>query len=181
MRKALALGTAAASLSGLVLAGPASAAPGDTVATFTLTGNASGLSVSVPSGTNASPVNLGSAATGATTVSGQLGSVTVTDTRGSLVAAWTASATTTAFTTGGASANETVALARIAYSSGTGTAATGQVGAMTPGVGTGAAPVTMVWAGVGNNTVTFNPTLSFTLLPSQVAGTYTGTVTHSVA
>lgn len=181
MRKALALGTAAASLAGLVAAAsPAGAA--DTVATFTLTGNASGLAISVPAGTAGSPVDLGSAATGALTVGGQLGNVTVTDTRGALVAAWTATATSTAFTTGGGSANETVPTSRIAYSSGAGTAAAGQLGTMTPGVSPAmTAPALMVWAGVGNNTVTFNPTLSFTLLPSQVAGTYQGTVTHSVA
>ncbi|MFP5218819.1 MAG: hypothetical protein ACLGIG_03665 [Actinomycetes bacterium] len=181
MRKVLALGTAAASLAGVVaLASPANAE--DTVATFTLTGNATGLAISVPTGTTESPISLGSAATGATTVGGQLGNVVVTDTRGLLAAAWTATATSTDFTTGTATANETVPTTRIAYNSGAGTAADGQVGTMTPGVSPAlTAPALSVWAGVGNNTVTFNPTLTFTLLPSQVAGTYRGTVTHSVA
>jgi hypothetical protein len=109
--------------------------------------------------------------------------VQVTDTRGSLVAAWTATVSSTDFTTGGASSNETVAKALISYSSGSATKGAGQVGVMTPSVGlTLAAPaVAGIWAGVGNNTVSWNPTLSFSLLASQVAGTYSGTITHSVA
>jgi hypothetical protein len=34
---------------------------------------------------------------------------------------------------------------------------------------------------VGNNTTTWNPTLIVTIPSTAVAGTYTGTVTHSVA
>jgi hypothetical protein len=177
MRKASLIASVALAAAGIALASPASA--GDTGATFTLTGNGAGLAVSVP----ASTVSLGSAATGATSVSGSLGTVQVTDTRGSLVAAWTATVSSTSFTTGTATANETVATSNISYSSGTATKGTGQVGAMTPSVAlTLAAPgVAGVWAGTGNNTVSWNPTLSFTLLASQVAGTYAGTVTHSVA
>lgn len=161
----------------VAVAQPASA--GTTGATFTLSGNSSGLAVSVP----ADGVNLGSAATGASTLSGSLGTVQVTDTRGSLIAAWTATVSSTSFVTGTATTNETVANALISYSSGTATKGTGQVGAMTPSVGVtlGAPAIAGIWAGTGNNTVSWNPTLSFTLLPSQVAGTYAGTITHSVA
>jgi hypothetical protein len=35
-------------------------------------------------------------------------------------------------------------------------------------------------AGIGNNTATWTPTVSFALISSQVAGTYSGTITHSV-
>ncbi|MCW3101395.1 MAG: hypothetical protein JWL77_7013, partial [Chthonomonadaceae bacterium] len=71
----------------------------------------------------------------------------------------------------------------ISYSSGVGSAAVGQVGAMVASVGASLASsaTAATWAGVGNNTVTWNPTLTFALLPSQVVGTYTGTITHSVA
>ena len=175
MRKALVLGSVALAVLGVAVAGPASAA--NSSATFTLTG-AGGLAVSAPVG----PVNLGSAATGAASLSGQLGNITVTDTRGSLAAVWTTTVSSTSFVTGSATTNETVSNALVSYSSGAGTALAGQVGAMVPGVVASlAAPgVASTWAGVSNNTVTWNPTLTFALLPSQVAGTYTGTITHSV-
>lgn len=150
---------------------------GDTPATFTLT--AGSLAISVPT----TSVDLGSVPTGSVTLSGQLGSVTVTDTRGNAVATWTATVTATAFTTGGGTANETVAASNLAYSSGLPTATSG-VGAFVPGVvatlasgGTAAA-----WTGgVGTNSATWNPTLTVTLPPGAVAGTYSGTITHSVA
>lgn len=179
MRKMLVVATTTAVVGVLAgLGAPASAAPGDTGATFTLSAGST-LAVSVPSST----VNLGSATAGATSLTGSLGAVTVTDTRGLLAAAWTATVSSTNFTTGTATANETVSNALISYSSGSATAAAGQVGAMTPSTGlTLAAPaVAGVWAGVGNNTVTWTPSLTFTLLASQVAGTYAGTITHSVA
>jgi hypothetical protein len=178
MRKTLLITTAvAAGLVG-VLAGPASAGT-TTTTTFTVGGNASGLTVSTPG----SASSIATAATGATSASGSLGNITVTDPRGSLAATWTATVSSTDFTTGGATANETVAKGSITYSSGAGTAAAGQVGAMVPSVGASLASgaTAATWAGVGNNTVTWNPTLTFTLLASQVAGTYTGTITHSVA
>jgi hypothetical protein len=158
------------------LAPAAHAAAGDTTTTFSISGGT--LSMSVPSST----VNLGSTSAGSLTFSGQLGSTSVTDNRGALTAVWTATVTSTTFVTGGASANETVAKSNIAYSSGAATATTG-TGTFAPGViatlaaaGTGGA-----WAGVGVNSASWNPTLSFTLLSSQVAGLYTGTINQSVA
>jgi len=64
-----------------------------------------------------------------------------------------------------------------------GTAAVGQVGAMVPSVAVNLATskTAASWSGVGSNTVTWNPTLTLSLLPSQVAGTYSGTISHSVA
>lgn len=187
MRKALAVAASTATM--LALAAPAMAA--DTVTTFVIA-SGTGLAISAPVGTDAAPVNVANVAAGARTASGQLGPVKVTDTRANLVATWTATVSATDFVTGTTSANEasevtaarTVAKASIAYLSGAGTAEDGQVGVMTPTV-TGltlASPVTAsLWAGAGNNTVTWNPTLVFTLKPSQVAGTYQGTITHSVA
>ena len=148
----------------------------DTTVTFDLTGGA--LSVSVP--TSAA---LGSAPTGGGVISGSLGSVTVTDSRGSLVAIWTATVSASDFVTGGGGANEKVAKARIAYASGLATATSG-IGAFVPGTAlTLATPSTAAaWAGgVGNNSATWNPTVSVTLLGSEVAGAYSGTITHSVA
>ena len=188
MRKSLVLAVAALSTAGLgaLIPTAANAAGGSTTATFTLTGNST-LAMSVPS----SPVNLGSAATGATSLSGSLGNVTVTDQRGALPATWTASAVSSAFantTTGGSSADETVAAGNVGYFAGVGTAQAGQVGLFVP-QGTALTPVAIgsstaigAWtAGVGNDTVTWNPTITLTLRASQVAGTYSGTITHSVS
>jgi hypothetical protein len=188
MRKSLALAVAAvsaASVGALVPTAANAATSGGTAATFTLNASST-LAIAVPDG-SVTPISVGSASTGATSVSGSLGNVTVTDGRGALVATWSANAVSTDFTTGTATANETVAKANVAYYAGLGTAALGQVGAFVP-AGTALAPVAIgtsaavgSWTGTGNNTVTWNPTLKFTLLPSQVAGTYSGTVTQSVS
>jgi hypothetical protein len=184
MRKPLVVVMTAAMSVGIAAFVPvaANAGAGDTASTFTLTGNSSGLSIAVPDGST-TPVDLGSANTGAASLSHTLGNVTVTDTRGSLAATWTVTGSTTNFTTGSASANETVAKSNVSYFAGTGSAQSGQVGAFTPvpAVSLASAVPVGAWAGVGNNTVTFNPTITFALLPSQVAGTYSGTITHSVS
>ncbi len=150
----------------------------DTTATFAIT--AGGLAISVPS----SPVALATVASGASSASGQLGAVSVTDTRGNLVATWTTTVSSSTFTTGTATADETVALGSISYASGNATGSSG-VGVFVPMANTAmsaaAALRTVKWTvGIGNNSATWNPTVSFTLLGSQVAGTYSGTVSHSV-
>ena len=164
------------------LAAPAPAATSaPTTTTFTLTGGA--LNITAPASKD-----LGSVATGTATVSAQLGTVTVADTRGALLGAWTASAVTTSFTTGGATASETIAAANANYWSGTATSSTG-VGTFTPGQPLAANQVSIGTAQtafsaavvVGNNSVAWNPTLIVTIPSAAVAGSYTGTVTHSVA
>jgi hypothetical protein len=163
---ALGLGTTAAN----------AATSGSTIATFNITAGA--LSITVP----ASTVALGTASSGAATVSGSLGTVAVSDQRANLVAAWTTTVTSTSFVTGGGSANETVANTAIAYTSGTLT--TTGLGVFAPSVsatvGAGVTAVSLA-AGSGVNTANWNPTIAFTLGAAQVAGTYTGTITHSVA
>lgn len=191
MRKSLAVAVAAFSVAGVGALVPAAAnaacAVGSTTctdATVTVNG-VNNIAIAVPNG---SVVNVATVTTGAASASGSLGNVTVTDTRGALPATWTASAVATAFTTGTATANETIAAGNVAYFAGVGTPAVGQVGAFVPtgtlvtptAIGTTAA-VGSWTAGVGNNTVTWNPTVKFTLLASQVAGTYSGTITHSVS
>ena len=188
MRKSLALSVAGTVLAGVGALAPtaAHAASGGTAATFTLTG-ASSLAISVPDGSS-TPISLGTASTGAASLSHALGNTTVTDARGALAATWTATASSTDFTTGTASTNETVTKANVGYWAGVGTAQLGQVGAFLPS-GTVLTPVALAgsgatvgsWTGVGNNTVTWNPTITLTLLPAQVAGTYSGTITQSVS
>lgn len=169
---ALAVGAAA-----LVFASPVAhaATSGSTTGTFTLSSGS--LSISAPA-----TANLGSAAVGSLTLQGALGNVTVSDQRGSLADSWTTTVSSTSFTTGTATASETVATSNIAYTAGLPTTSAGS-GAFTGGVlaNLSAAGTAGQWAGTGVNTVAWNPTITFTLLGSQVAGTYTGTITHSVA
>ncbi|MBV8981044.1 MAG: hypothetical protein JO086_09115 [Acidimicrobiia bacterium] len=156
----------------------------NTGVSFTLT--AGSLSISAPASANLSS----GTATGTASLSGSLGSTSVTDARGNLTATWTVTVTSTNFTTGGASANETIPKANVSYSSGTATATTG-TGVFTPAVVSslsGTLPATQIgatWTGVSNNSATWNPTIGVTLLNSNsttaVAGTYTATITQSVA
>jgi hypothetical protein len=166
---------AALASGGAVLAPAAHAA---TTATFTI--NAGSLAIAPPSGT----VNLGSVSAGSLLfTSSNFGAVSVSDQRGSLVSTWTASVDTTNFATG-TDTSQIVPKASIAYASGAGTNATGTVGLFTPATvaSFGATPqVGGTFAGTGSNTVSWTPTMTFTLAANQVAGTYTGTVTHSIA
>lgn len=165
------------------IAGPAQAATtGDTTTTFTLTGGA--LAITVPASKA-----LGSVATGAsTTASVQLGTVSVADGRGALLGSWTTSVSSTDFTTGGATANETVAKGNADYWSGAATSTTG-VGTFTPGQLLAANKVTLATSRtafsasvvVGNNTAAWNPTVNVNIPAASVAGDYTGTITHSIA
>ena len=181
-----------------VLAPAAQAAgSGSTDATFTISSGT--LDISVP----ASTVDLtpsGGITTGAGTFSHLLGQTSVSDTRGLLVASWTASVTSTSFTTGTAAGpsptcaagpdctNQTVAAPAIAYAAGAGT---NDIPGNTTGLFTGltaaalsssvGSPVATFVAGTGKNGYHWNPNLTFTLLPTQVAGVYNGTITQSVS
>jgi hypothetical protein len=150
-----------------------SAGDPDTTVTFTVTSGE--LSMSAP--TSAS---LGSGAPG-TTISGALGAVTVTDDRALLSAAWTVTAASTDWTTGGGTPAETIPATDVGYDPGSITT-TGTITATgTPITLSGtAAPVVTGTAGVGDNTATWNPTLSVAVPASAVGGIYTGTLTQSV-
>jgi hypothetical protein len=166
-------------LSVLAFALPARAA--DTTTTFSLA--AGSLSISAPASHD-----LGSGSTGGGTVSAQLGTVTVTDNRGALAGTWTASVSSTDFTTGGATANETIGKGQVTYWSGTATASSG-VAVFTPGQAIAANAQALsvsrtafsATAIVGNNSASWNPTVTVNVPAAAVAGDYTGTITHSVA
>ncbi|HEX3394794.1 MAG TPA: hypothetical protein VHS52_09720 [Acidimicrobiales bacterium] len=171
--------TAALTVGGIAgLASPASAATtGNTITTFAITGGA--LAITVPASTVA--LATGTVNTGAASASGQLGTVTVDDTRGALLNGWTTTVSSTTFVTGTASPNETVAVANVKYASGASTVHTG-LGVFVPTLTATALGADASYTGAaGNSSTSWDPTLTFTLLSSQVAGTYTGTVTHSVA
>ena len=168
-----ALVAATAGLASLAMVGahaPADAA--DTTTTFTITA-AGGLSISAPAS-----ANLGSVASGATSVSGSLGTVTVTDQRGLILGNWTATASSTNFAHGTSSTYD-IAKAQATYASG---AVSGDGGAAVGAGGSLALPVVAATRlGAGNNTVTWNPTTTVALSPTAVVGTYTATITHSVS
>ncbi|GAA3737320.1 hypothetical protein GCM10022225_20160 [Plantactinospora mayteni] len=180
--KALLVSSAAVLAAGL-LGSPAAAAPtGDTDVTFELL--AGTLDITVPA-----TADLGTGSPGSP-LDGQLGVVTVTDERASADASWTATVTSTDFTTGTATASETILASEVDYWSGPATATTGN-GTFTPGQVNAAAaapldnttPLTAFshTGGTGNNSAAWNPTLVVNVPLDNEAGTYTGTVTHSVA
>jgi hypothetical protein len=140
------------------------------------------LTITVPSS-----AALPSASPGGRT-SAQLGTVTVNDFRGMASASWTATVTATTFVTDGATPAETIPLTQITYWSGPGTTTTG-TGTFTPGQANPAAAVNLtvprtafsLTAGSSVNSAAWNPTLSVSVPAAAVAGTYTATITHSVA
>jgi hypothetical protein len=143
---------------------------------------AGALSITVPA-----TASLGSIAPGGT-LSGALGAVTVSDGRGLPTASWTATVSTTTFTTGGATTAETIAKSVVSYWSGPATSTAG-AGTFTPGQLTAANAQALsvtrtaftLSGGTGNTSATWNPTLVIHVPAQAVGGTYTGTVTHSVA
>ncbi|OPG09136.1 hypothetical protein [Microbispora sp. GKU 823] len=155
--------------------------------TVTFTVNApDGLTITVPDG----PVNIGSGAPGGQ-ISGALGPVTVSDQRAALTATWvaTVSAAAGGFTTGGGTPAETVPNTAVLYWSGTGTYTGGTAANFSPGQATAADAQSLnvsrtafsKTSGSGDNSATWDPTIVVNVPAQAVAGTYTGTVNHSVA
>ena len=145
-------------------------------ASVTLEGG--GLSISAP--VDAGNLGTESNGLGAVTISGQLGQVQVADSRGAPAGSgWTATAISTAFAqTGGPS----IGAASVSYTAGvitkTGTAT---YTANDPGdLATVSAVVTATDV-TGNNTASWNPTIHVTVSGGMPAGTYLGTITHSVS
>lgn len=114
--------------------------------------------------------------------------MSVTDDRGMANASWTATVTATTFTTGGQTAAETIPLAQITYWSGPATASAGS-GTFTPGQSNATVAVNLTsprtaFSLAGGSTInssSWNPTLAVSVPAAAVQGTYTATVTHSVA
>jgi hypothetical protein len=177
IRKLTIVGLLCAGLVAVAL--PAHAAT--TTTTFTLSGGS--LSINAPASKS-----LGSGATGSASLAAQLGTVTVTDARGATLGSWTASVASSDFTTGGATTNETITKGNATYWSGAATASSG-VGTFTPGqllsanaqALSGSLTAYSATVVVGNNSVSWNPTLTINVPAAAVAGDYSGTITHSVA
>jgi hypothetical protein len=193
MRKSwgVAIGAAAVTLAvltpGVALAATNQPTPptpnGDTATTFDV-GATGTLTISAPTDADLS--------TGVTTpvtpggqVVGSLGTVTVTDLRSLVDTGWTASVSSTAFTTGGATSAETIPAADLAYDpTATLTTTFGTIASL---VGTplahlsSTAVATVTASGAdGDNQATWNPVITVSVPDTAVAGTYSGTITHSV-
>jgi len=164
---AVGIGTVALLVSGPM---PASAATsGETTTTFTL--EAGTIDVTVQGS-----AALTNGSSGQLTVSGQLGVVNVTDNRGGTVG-WITSAASTAFSNGSGSSSTGVS-----YNSGS-VSKTGTVTVVSAGPTTLSANPSPVVTGtlvVGNNTASWNPTLTVSLPSNSLAGNYSGVVTTSV-
>ena len=176
MRKALAVGTAATLLGLGLAAAPASA--DTTTVTFALTAGA--IAIDAPATANLGAVG---ASTAATVVTGQLGSTVVTDTRGSLLGAYQVTLSSGDFTTGSAGVNETVLGATVTGMSGPVTHTNGtltKVATETLVPVASGLPILGLSAYSGNDTATFNPTVSITVPATNAAGVYTGVITQTV-
>ncbi|WP_326562210.1 hypothetical protein [Micromonospora sp. NBC_01796] len=180
--KILLVGTAAVAAVGFAAA-PAAAAPTDTtVVSFDI--EAGTLDILAPA-----TADIGGGPPG-TDITGTIGPVTVTDSRASDDGSWVASVISTDFTTGAATPSETILASEVEYWSGESTATTGdgtfeegQTAAGDAEVLDNVVPVIAFThtGGTGNNSATWNPSLIVHAPLDSQAGTYTGTVTHSVA
>lgn len=152
---------------------PAGAA--DTATTFEITGG--GLSVTAPAS-----ANLGQVANDGTS-SVTLGAVEALDERGLLTAAYTTSVTSTPFTaTVDATAVE-FGNENVTYTSPAAVVGTGIVTCNGTGTAQGLDASRTAMAATlasGTSSCGWNPTITVTPPASAVAGTYSGTVTHSV-
>lgn len=158
----------------LGIAVPASA--DDTTATVTVTGGALTITAPATAGSLGSRVNTVDGGT----ISGSLGEVQVSDARSAAAGtAWVASAISTAFTP---PAGPTIGAARVGYSAGpivkVGTAT---YTANDPADLTGASAVVTASGITGDNSATWNPTINVAIPGGMAAGTYSATITHSVA
>ncbi len=149
-----------------------------TLDTDTISRSTGALFISVPAS-----ADLGSAAAGSAQVSAHLGGVTVTDTRDAASADWVATVSSTDFTTGGATAPETISKGSVGYSPGSATSTTGDA-TFAPGTAGSLGSARTAFSasdGTGDNSATWNPTITVTLPAQVVGGNYSGVVVHSVA
>jgi hypothetical protein len=155
---------------------PASAAgPGQSAATITVTGGA--LSITVPTDAG----NLGSRANSVLggTISGPLGVVQVNDARSAAAgSSWVVSVISTAFTP---PAGPAIAASAVGYVAGTITkVGTATYTANDPVNLTGVVSAVTATGITGDNSATWNPTITVSVPGGMAAGVYTATITHSV-
>jgi hypothetical protein len=154
---------------------PASALPGDTSTSISVTSGF--LSITVPTtagslGTRANTVPGG-------TISGAMGQVQVNDARSAIAGSgWVASAISTAFTPPSGPA---IAASAVSYAAGAITkVGTATYTANDPPDLTGVAPVVTATGITGDNSATWNPMINVLVPGGMVAGVYSAMITHSV-
>ena len=156
-------------------AGPASA-DGGTNATVTVVGGA--LSITVPSDAG----SLGSQhnQVGGETITGLLGQVQVNDARSAAAGSgWVATVISSAFTP---PAGPAIAASAVSYSAGV----VGKIGTATyvdndPNNLTGVVSAVTASGITGDNSATWNPTITVAVPGGMAAGVYSATITHSVS
>jgi len=171
MRQGIAHAAVAGALgSMMIIAVPTGAQAVSTTITADVTSGA--LSISVPAS-----ANLGAGAPG-TSISGPLGPATVTDDRALLAASWTVTASESDFISGAS----TMPASAADYAPGSVTT-TGTITVTQTSITLGNSPSVVLTgsSGVGNNTASWNPTVTLHVPASAVAGAYTGTLTQSVS
>lgn len=150
---------------------------GGSTATVTVQGGVLGITVPADAG------NLGVPrpdTVAAGTISGALGQVQVTDARGAVAGSgWLVTVIATAFTPPSGPA---IAASAVSYSAGP----IVKVGTATyvaddPGNLTGVVPAVTATGITGDNSATWNPTITVAVPGGAIAGVYTATITHSVA
>jgi hypothetical protein len=155
---------------------PGAGPSADTTVTFTV--GVGFLDITAPDSKD-----LGAGTPGTTIGPTALGDVEVYDDRAALGATWTATVSSTAFTTGGGTGPETIPASDITYTGGTVTT-TGTVTAPALAAFTlsGGAQTAVAATGInGDNTATWDPTLTVAVPANAVGGAYSGTITHSVS
>ena len=170
-----------ASLATLVLlaVGAAPPASADTT-TASIEVTSGSLSISVPTsagslGTRANSVSGGS-------ISGPLGQVQVNDARSAAAGAtWTASVISTAFTRVSPTAGPAIAASAVSYAAGPITkVGTATYAAQDPSHLEGSIPAVTATGITGDNSATWNPTITVAVPGGSPAGVYDATITHSV-
>ncbi|MFD8479286.1 hypothetical protein [Kitasatospora sp. NPDC059673] len=141
-----------------------------TTLTFTVTSGA--LTLSVPAA-----ATLGSGAPG-TTIGAQIGPCTVVDDRALASASWTVTASETDFVNGPSTIPATDSTYAVGSVTTTGTITVTPTNVT---LSNSAQTVLTGTAGVGDNTATWDPTVSVHVPASAVGGVYTGVLTQSVA
>jgi hypothetical protein len=149
--------------------------PGQSAATITVTGGA--LSITVPPDAG----NLGTRADSVLggTISGALGVVQVNDARSAAAGSgWVMSVISTAFTP---PAGPAIAASAVSYVAGAITkVGTATYTANDPVNLTGVVPAVTATGITGDNSATWNPTITVTVPGGLAAGVYSATITHSV-
>jgi len=175
MRTRRLLVASAAGLFVLGVAMPASAAPGGSTATITIQGGALAITVPVDAGNLGTKVNN----VGGETISGPLGQVQVSDARSAAAGSgWVTSVISTAFTP---TAGPAIAASAVSYTAGPITkVGTATYTANDPGDLTGVVPAVTATGITGDNSATWNPTISVAVPGGVAAGVYAATITHSV-